>query len=70
MVPLTAENRVGETAEELRVTVELEREGVREQAIVVFPYLPRNSTRSGWAGFQGDPGAGRLRVAGVGYQTP
>ena len=70
MVPLTAENRGSETAEEVRVTIELERDGRQEQAVLEFAYLPRNSTRSGWVGFQRDPRGGTLRVAGIGYQAP
>lgn len=70
MVPVTAENRGGETAEEVQITVRLDARGGEEEAVLVVPYLPRESRRSGWVTFQGDPRAGVLRVAGVAYQTP
>ncbi len=70
MVPVSAENRGGETAEGVRITVRLEAGGVEEEAVLVVPYLPRESRRGGWVSFQGDPRAGAVRVAGVSYQTP
>ena len=70
MVPITVENRGSETAEEVRVTVELVQADTREEAVLVFPYLPRGSSRSGWASFRADPRRGTLRVAGVAYQDP
>lgn len=70
MVPVTAENRGGETAEEVRVTVRREGPGGDEEAVLLIPYLPRESRRSGWVTFPGDPRAGSLRVAGVGFQSP
>ncbi len=41
MVPVSAENRGGETAEGVRITVRLEAGGVEEEAVLVVPYLPR-----------------------------
>lgn len=70
LVPVTAENRGGETAEEVRVTVRWEASGGAEEAVLLFPYLPRESRRSGWVTFQGDPRSGSLRVAGVAFQSP
>jgi uncharacterized protein (TIGR02588 family) len=70
MVPLKAENRGSETAEEVRVTIVLDLGQAREEAVLVFPYLPRGSSRDGWVGFQSDPRRGRLRVAGIAYQAP
>lgn len=70
MVPVSAENRGGETAEEVRITVRLEAGGGQEEAVLVVPYLPREARRTGWVSFQGDPRAGQLRVAGVSYQAP
>ena len=70
VVAVKAENRGSQTAEEVRVTVVLDRGKAREEAVLVFPYLPRGSAREGWVGFQSDPRQGRLRVAGVAYQDP
>ena len=70
MVQVTAENRGGETAEDVQIAVRLEVGEVEEEAVLVVPYLPRDSRRSGWVSFRGDPGAGELRVAGVAYQVP
>ena len=70
MVPVTAENRGGETAEEVQVTLRLEMSGESEDAVLVFPYLARESRRSGWVTFRRDPRGGTLQVAGVAYQTP
>jgi uncharacterized protein (TIGR02588 family) len=70
MVPLTAENKGSETAEEVRVTVRLERGGTSEEAVLVLAYLPRGSTRTGWVNFRADPREGSLRVSGVAYQSP
>jgi uncharacterized protein (TIGR02588 family) len=71
MVPVVATNRGGETAEDVRIAVTLERPGAAaEQSIMLLPYLPRESTRKGWVVFQSDPSAGSLRVSGVGFQGP
>jgi uncharacterized protein (TIGR02588 family) len=70
MVPVTAENRGGATAEDVQIAVRLDAGGEEEEAVLVVPYLPRESSRSGWVTFRGDPRAGALRVAGVAYQTP
>ena len=69
-VPVQVENRGGETAEQVQVTVSLEGSEGSEDAALMIPYLPRESRRSGWVTFQGDPGAGVLRVEGVAYQAP
>ena len=70
LVPVTAENRGAGTAEEVRITVRLDGRGPTEEAVLVFPYLPRGSRRSGWVTFRGDPSAGTLQVAGVAFQAP
>lgn len=70
LVRVTAENRGGGTAEEVRITVRLEGTGEPEEVVLLFPYLARGGSRSGWVTFRGDPAAGRVRVAGVAYQEP
>jgi uncharacterized protein (TIGR02588 family) len=70
LVPVTAENHGTGTAEEVRITVRLEGRGPGEEAVLVVPYLPRGSRRSGWVTFRSDPAAGSLRVAGVAFQAP
>ena len=70
LVPVTAENRGAETAEEVQITVRLEGPAEAEDAMLVIPYLPRQSRRSGWVTFRADPGHGELRVAGVAFQAP
>lgn len=70
MVQVTAENRGGETAEDVRIAVRLQAGEDEEEAVLVVPYLPRGARRSGWVTFRADPGAGTLRVAGVAYQVP
>ena len=70
MVRVTAENRGGETAEEVRIAVRLRTREDDEEAVLVVPYLPRDASRSGWVTFRNDPRAGTLRVAGVAYQVP
>jgi uncharacterized protein (TIGR02588 family) len=70
MVEVTAENRGGATAEEVQIAVRLESGGGEEEAVLLLPYLPRESRRSGWVTFRGDPRTGLLRVAGVAFQAP
>ena len=70
MVEVTAENRGGATAEEVQIAVRLETGGREEEAVLLVPYLPRESRRSGWVTFRGDPRTGLLRVAGVAFQAP
>lgn len=69
-VPVTAENRGAATAEDVRITVRLDGRGPAEEAVLVVPYLPRGSRRSGWVTFRGDPADGTLQVAGVAFQAP
>jgi uncharacterized protein (TIGR02588 family) len=70
LVPVTAENHGAETAEEVQITVRLEGTAEPEDAVLVIPYLPRGSRRTGWVVFRGDPAAGTPRVAGIAYQAP
>lgn len=70
LVPVTAENRGAETAEQVQITVRLEAPTGTEDAALVIPYLPRGSRRHGWVTFRADPGSGELRVAGVAFQAP
>lgn len=70
LVPLTAENRGESTAEDVQITIRLERDGESEDVVLVMPYLPRGARRSGWVSFQDDPAEGTLRVAGVAFQDP
>jgi uncharacterized protein (TIGR02588 family) len=71
MVPVEAANRGGQPAEELRIAVRLETaNGAAEESVLLFPYLPRESTRRGWVTFRADPGSGTLRVSGVGFLSP
>lgn len=71
MVPVEATNRGGRPAEDLRIAVRLERAGdATEESVLLFPYLPRESTRQGWVTFRTDPRSGTLRVSGVGFQSP
>jgi uncharacterized protein (TIGR02588 family) len=70
MVPVTAENRGGTTAEDVQITVRLQAGDTEEEAVLVVPYLPRESRRSGWVTFRGDPRRGTLEVAGLAFQAP
>lgn len=70
MVPVTAENRGGATAEDVQITVRLKAAGGEEEAVLTVPYLPRESRRSGWVTFRADPRSGGLEVAGVAFQVP
>lgn len=70
LVPVTAENRGAETAEEVQITVRLERAGGPEEVVLLLPYLARGARRSGWVTFHSDPATGTLRVGGVAFQSP
>lgn len=70
LVPVTAENRGAETAEDVQITVRLEGPSPAEEAVLVIAYLPRGARRSGWVTFRSDPAAGKVQVAGVAFQAP
>ena len=70
LVSVTAENRGGSTAEQVQITVRLVASSGEEDAVLVVPYLPRGSRRTGWVAFRADPAAGTLRVAGMSFQAP
>jgi uncharacterized protein (TIGR02588 family) len=71
MVPVEVRNRGKGTAEDVRVTVVLERAGARsESAELEVAYLPRESRRSGYVTFAGDPGQGRLRAGPIAFEVP
>lgn len=71
MVPVEVRNLGKGTAEGVRVTVILDRAGGRaESAELDVAYLPRESRRSGWVTFAGDPGEGRLRVGPIAFEVP
>lgn len=69
-VPVRVENRGHQTAEEVRVSVWLDGRDGRREAVLVIPYVPRESRRQGWVSFEGPPRPGAVRVGGVGYQMP
>jgi uncharacterized protein (TIGR02588 family) len=70
-VPVAVRNLGGGTAQEVRVTVLLERPGAEtEQVDLDIAYVPRGSRRQGWAAFRNDPAAGRLTGWAAAYTTP
>ena len=71
VVPVTAYNRGGETAENVVVEVQLgDGEGAPRGELQV-PFLPAGSDRSGWVAFAEAPGPGRTPTARViGYGRP
>jgi uncharacterized protein (TIGR02588 family) len=71
MVPVEVTNLGQGTAEDIRVTVLLERRGPeRDEADLDIAYLPRDSRRSGWVTFPGDLGQGTLRVGSIAFEVP
>lgn len=70
-VPVTVTNQGSETAEAVRMSGVLERNGATvETAEIEFDYIPRNSTRRGAFFFNSDPGTAQLRVRALGYSDP
>ncbi len=71
MVPVEVTNVGKGTAKDVRVTVVFERSrGQPEAAELEVANLPRESRRSGWVTFAGDPGQGRLRVGPIAFEMP
>jgi len=71
LVPVTVRNLGGGTAQDVRVTVLLERPGAEpEQVDLDIAYVPRGSHREGWAAFHTDPASGRLSGWAAAYATP
>lgn len=70
-VPVTVENRGGETAEGVNIEVILALPGGREEeAGFEAAFVPRGSQREGWVHFLNPPQAGRLRSRVTGYEQP
>ncbi|MET0402518.1 MAG: hypothetical protein ABW123_08945 [Cystobacter sp.] len=70
-VPITVENRGEETAEEVRVGVDLRQGGqVRERAELTLAYVPRHSRREGWVTFHHQPTRSELEARPLGYAKP
>lgn len=70
-VPVTVRNLGDETAEGVRVEVELEMPGAPpERAEIDMAFVPRQSRREGWVTFRHDPRRGRLTARAVGYEKP
>ncbi len=72
VVPVTLTNHGDQTAEGVMVEVVLESGGQeKERAEFTVAFLPRRSTREGWAAFQTDPRAAeRVRARVTGYEKP
>lgn len=71
-VPVRVENRRGDSAENVRVDVELIRgsEAI-ETGSVTFAFLPRGATRDGAVTFENDPArVDRVRARCAGYEVP
>ncbi|QRO01873.1 hypothetical protein JRI60_24070 [Archangium violaceum] len=70
-VPITVENRGEETAEEVRVGVDLRQGGeVRERSELFLSYVPRHSRREGWVTFLHEPSPSGLEARPLGYARP
>jgi uncharacterized protein (TIGR02588 family) len=70
-VPITVENRGEETAEEVRVGVDLRQGGeVREHSEFFLSYVPRHSRREGWVTFRHEPASAELDARPLGYAKP
>lgn len=72
IVPVTLVNKGDQTAEGVMVEVVLESGGQeKERAEFTVAFLPRSSTREGWAAFQTDPRtAERIKARVMGYEKP
>ncbi len=72
IVPVTLVNHGDQTAEGVMVEVVLESGGQeKERAEFTVAFLPRRSTREGWAAFQTDPRtAERIKARVTGYEKP
>ena len=70
-VPVSVENHGSQTAEEVRLEVQLRHAGeVLERAELTLSYVPRRSRRAGWVTFQHKPEPGGLTARPLGYARP
>ena len=70
IVPVTVVNRGDKTAEGVHIEVVLEGGGATERSEFQIPFLPRHARHEGWAAFQTDPRAARLRARVLGFEEP
>jgi len=72
IVPITLVNHGDQTAEGVLIEVVLENGGEeKERAEFTVAFLPRGSTREGWAAFQTDPRTvERIKARVMGYEKP
>ena len=69
-VPVVVSNRGDLTAGDVHIEVTLEG-GTAERSDFRIAFLPRRSTREGWAAFQTDPAAAeRIKARVTGYEKP
>jgi uncharacterized protein (TIGR02588 family) len=70
-LPVEVHNRGDVTAVGAHVEVVLRRAGAEvERAEVVLSFVPRRSTRSGWAVFRQDPACCQVTARPVGFEAP
>ncbi|MCP9492936.1 MAG: hypothetical protein MSG64_00620 [Pyrinomonadaceae bacterium MAG19_C2-C3] len=68
-IPVTVRNTGEETAEGVRVEVELKLDGAdAETGELEFPFVPRGGQREGFVAFKHDPNTGRLETRVLGYE--
>ncbi len=71
VIPIIVTNTGDETAEGVRVEVELKRDGAdAEVGEIEFPFVPRGGNREGSVAFRNDPRTGRIETRVVGYKRP
>ena len=70
-IPLTAKNGGAQTAEDIRIEVVFGQGRQQERGLVEFPYLPGQSTVTGWVTFTKAPdNTEALQIRVLGYSTP
>jgi uncharacterized protein (TIGR02588 family) len=70
-VSVRARNEGSETAEEVRIEVELlDGDTTLERAETTIPFLPKDSSRAGWVVFRRDPSCCRIEARAAGYNRP
>lgn len=70
-VPVKVTNTGNETAEELRVVVALQQGGRDvETAELTIAFVPRRSSREGWALFRTDPRPLAITTRAISYERP
>lgn len=71
VIPVTIRNTGDETAEGVRVEVQLKLNGAdAETGELEFPFVPRGGQREGYVAFNRDPNTGRLETRILGYEKP